>query len=142
METTNKVNAVNVNEVSTVKAVASGAKNAALYSVEKPLVGLSIILRSAAAVLEFGSAASMAGAVKLHTVRKDEASAEAMVSSVNDGFAACEQRIDAIGESLQNKIRLAQEKIAKAKAAKAAIAEAAAEEKAIELLQSKGYEVK
>ena len=142
METTNKVNAVNVNEVSTAKAVATGAKNAAMYSAEKPLVGLSIVLRSAAAVLEFGSAASMAGAAKLHTARKGEESAHAMISSVNNGFASCEQRIDALADSAQAKIKRLQDKLAAAKAIKAAAAAAAAEEKAIELLESKGYTVK
>lgn len=52
---------------------------------------------------------------------------------VNDGFAACERRIDAVAESVQGKIRAAQAKLATARAAKAAKAEAAAEVKAIPL---------
>ena len=134
--------AVSVNEVSTAKRAMNGAKNAGLYSVEKPLVGVSIVLRSAAAVLEFGSAAAMSGAKQLHTIRKDKESADAMVASVNRGFAAVEASIDAKSEALKARLDALSDKIAKAKAEKAAKAAEKAEEAAIQLLTQKGYKVK
>lgn len=128
METTVNNNAVSMNKVQSVKAVANGAKNAGLYATEKPLVGVSIVLRSVAAVFEFGSAATMSGAKQLHTIRKDKESAEAMVESVNRGFASMEKVIDDNAAIMQAKVTAMREKLAEAKR----LRQAKADEKAIE----------
>ncbi len=139
METTNNTATVISNNA---KVVARHAANAGLYTAEKPLVGMAILLRATAATIGAMGTATMMGAVKLHTSRKGEESAKAMVNQIDNGFAMVENKVDATFENISAKASALRDKIEAAKAKRKLASDEKAEEAAIQLLLNKGYTVK
>lgn len=116
METSNKLQNVKQTAISTAKTVGNGA----MYSVEKPLIGVAAILHSAAAVLTATECGIMSGAAALHAKRtgKDYTQAKADIYKPYDAAFA---KIDGIIEKNMDTAQAKYEQIMANRKAKALV---------------------